>query len=93
MYPIVIAFFILRGRIDQSSSILLHCSEERICETVSFPYCFDDYLNSMGEKSGGIKESFIDALPYASEESELFKVQKKKVLLFIISSLSLSFSS
>ncbi|KAK9106453.1 hypothetical protein Syun_022464 [Stephania yunnanensis] len=40
----------------------LQCSGERICETVvSLPYCFDDYLNTMGshEKSGGIKESLI----------------------------------
>ncbi|KAK9115705.1 hypothetical protein Sjap_014652 [Stephania japonica] len=39
----------------------LQCSGERICETVvSMPYCFDDYLSTMGhEKSGGIKESLI----------------------------------
>uniref|UniRef100_A0A5B7CDX2 HTH myb-type domain-containing protein n=1 Tax=Davidia involucrata TaxID=16924 RepID=A0A5B7CDX2_DAVIN len=45
-----------RARIETMSSISenLQCSQ-RICETVTHPYCFDDYMQTMAEKSG-IKE-------------------------------------
>ncbi|KAA8529921.1 hypothetical protein F0562_034475 [Nyssa sinensis] len=45
-----------RARIEKMSSKSenLQCSQ-RICEAVSNPYCFDDYIETMAEKSG-IKE-------------------------------------
>ncbi|KAA8532380.1 hypothetical protein F0562_032365 [Nyssa sinensis] len=42
-----------RDRIETMSSISenLQCSQ-RICETVTNPYCFDDYMQTVAEKSG-----------------------------------------
>ncbi|KAF9624730.1 hypothetical protein IFM89_013268 [Coptis chinensis] len=57
--PLYSSLPLKRARIETSSSISqnLQCSE-RICETVSFPYCFDDYLQHNAEKREGIKECY-----------------------------------
>ncbi|XP_048318060.1 myb family transcription factor MOF1 [Ziziphus jujuba] len=79
-----------RARIETTSSISesLQCSQ-RICETVTNPYTFDDYLVAMGEHNKGIKEaphSTAFSLPqhlynlnpfkYAVQESDFLKVNK-----------------
>ncbi|KAF3431003.1 hypothetical protein FNV43_RR25733 [Rhamnella rubrinervis] len=82
-----------RARIATTSSISesLQCgSQRRICETVTNPYSFDDYLLAMAEhKHKGIKEpphSIAFSLPqhlynlnpfkYAVQESDFLKVNK-----------------
>ncbi|PIA64022.1 hypothetical protein AQUCO_00201368v1 [Aquilegia coerulea] len=58
-HPLFSSLPLKRGRIETSSiSHNLQCSE-RICETVSFPYCFDDYLHTDVDKREGIKEGLI----------------------------------
>ncbi|KAF8398818.1 hypothetical protein HHK36_014678 [Tetracentron sinense] len=48
-----------RARIETTSSISSHDLQcgQRICNTVADPYCFEDYVESMGERRG-IKEGF-----------------------------------
>ncbi|KAF5208244.1 Phosphate starvation response [Thalictrum thalictroides] len=58
-HPLFSSLPLKRGRIETSSISHNLQYSERICETVSFPYCFDDYLNTNVEKRERIKEGLI----------------------------------